>query len=133
MSMYDELKYSPLHLVSKIAPYSALSSVIAAVIVDGNRLLGIFAHGWSSNSGEMNSIDSIDGSDTGSYVGSDIGSVDMSGEHHYDELKLFGGAIGFILLGGLASFLLLLVEVKLLQLTSSLTVGVLGTVKVCVK
>lgn len=118
MCLYDELRDSPLHLVAKIAPWSAVSSVLAAILVDGNRLVHLVLNGWSSSTND---------------IAEEGGGEEVSSslhEHHHDGLTLLGGALGFILLGGIASFLLLLVEVKLLQLTSSLTVGVLGTVKV---
>jgi hypothetical protein len=117
--MYDELKNSPLHLVAKIAPWSASSAVLVALLVDGRRLVNIFFDGWSNQEEEG-----------GGQGGQKAGGGTEEAEHHHDGMKLLGGALGFIFMGGIASFFLLLVEVKLLQLTSSLTVGVLGSVKV---
>ena len=93
---------SPLLLVSKIAPWSAISTLIAASIIDGSRIYRIAAYGWD---------------------GDKITETPESGT------KIILEAVGFVLVGGIASFLLLLVEVKLLQITSSLTLGVLGTIK----
>jgi hypothetical protein len=120
MYMYDELKNSPLHLVAKIAPWSASSAVLVALLVDGRRLVDIFFNGWSNQGGGGG----------GGQDSQEVGGVAEESEHHHDGMKLLGGALGFIFMGGIASFFLLLVEVKLLQLTSSLTVGVLGSVKV---
>ena len=99
---------SPLLLVAKIAPWSAVFTCLTALALDGKRLWRIFEYGWvgpQSINGEQNSVDGTSG------------------------LTMFFEVFAFVFVGGIASLLLLMAEVKLLQLTSSLTLGVFGTVK----
>ena len=100
---------SPLLLVAKLAPWAAVSTAFAAALLDGPHLAHIAAEGWGSSSSRA------DGGD---------GGIDGGG-----GLQMLGEALLFVLGGGLASFALLMAEVKLLQITSSLTLGVMGTVK----
>mmetsp|Transcript_38110 Transcript_38110/g.75340 ORF Transcript_38110/g.75340 Transcript_38110/m.75340 type:complete len:427 (-) Transcript_38110:330-1610(-) len=105
MMMDDAFSASPLLLVAKIAPWSAVSTVAAALLVDGNRLHTFIAGRGASHADAE------------------------SGRESSSDWSMFVEGLGFVLIGGVASFFLLLAEVKLLQLTSSLTLGVLGTVK----
>mmetsp|Transcript_19016 Transcript_19016/g.24810 ORF Transcript_19016/g.24810 Transcript_19016/m.24810 type:complete len:408 (-) Transcript_19016:134-1357(-) len=101
--LHDRFRKSSLHLVAKIAPWSALSSVLVALLCDSHRIYHITQDGWQNK--------------------------DTDDDTKISGTYMLTGALVFIVVGGIASFLLLLVEVKLLQLTSSLTLGVLGTIK----
>lgn len=108
---------SPLLLVAKIAPWSAICTCLAALVLDGKRLWRIFEHGWVGH-------ESTYGEQTSGSEDKDVGGSDgTSGSTMIFEV------LAFVFVGGLASLLLLMAEVKLLQLTSSLTLGVFGTVK----
>ena len=108
---------SPLLLVAKIAPWSASSTILAALVMDGQRLHAILESGWDGGIGG-------DSGNASSSPGDEASGGGSSGA------LMLGEALGFVFVGGLASFGLLMAEMKLLQLTSSLTLGVMGTFKV---
>lgn len=96
---------SPLLLVAKVAPYSAFTALSAAILFENRKLFDAASGKWQSS----NVLVGIEG---------------------WASLIQ---AVMFIFLGGLASLALLLAEVKVLQLTSSLTLGIMGTFKARLK
>ena len=107
MAIDSAFAQSPLLLVAKIAPWSAICTCVAALVLDGKRLRQIYEFGWVGPES----------------LGSEPSTVDT------DAWTLFSEVIAFVFVGGLASLLLLMAEVKLLQLTSSLSLGVFGVIK----
>ena len=55
--------------------------------------------------------------------------MEGSGDDEINGLTVLLEVVGFMLAGGFLAFLLLVAEMKLLQLTSSLTMGIFGTAK----
>mmetsp|Transcript_20411 Transcript_20411/g.46120 ORF Transcript_20411/g.46120 Transcript_20411/m.46120 type:complete len:442 (-) Transcript_20411:141-1466(-) len=98
----------PLVLIAKIAPFSALATILAAGLTEGPRLARLHRSGWEGPRG----YEASEG-DSG-----EAGGWDMVGQ-----------VLVFVLAGGVATFVLLLTETQLLEKTSSLTLGVLGTFK----
>ena len=106
MAIDSAFAQSPLLLVAKIAPWSAVCTSVAALVLDGKRLWQIYEFGW---------------------VGPE--TIEQSGLNDTNAWTLFTEVLAFVSIGGLASLLLLMAEVKLLQLTSSLSLGVFGVIK----
>jgi solute carrier family 35 protein C2 len=106
MAIDSAFAQSPLLLVAKIAPWSAVCTCVAALVLDGKRLWQIYEFGW---------------------VGPE--TIEQSGLNDTNAWTLFTEVLAFVSIGGLASLLLLMAEVKLLQLTSSLSLGVFGVIK----
>ena len=99
----------PLVLIAKIAPFSALATILAAGLTEGPRLARLHRSGWEGPRGY----------EAGEGDSGEAGGWDMVGQ-----------VLVFVLAGGVATFVLLLTETQLLEKTSSLTLGVLGTFKV---
>lgn len=90
----DDAFHSPLLVLYHMAPWSAVSTIVLSLLLEGRQLLH-----------------------------------QMGSSHEDSGWVLAAEAVGFTCFGGVVSFFLIIVEVQLLQLTSSITLGVFGTVK----
>ena len=125
MAIDETFQESPLLLIAKFAPYGAVSTVIAALVLEGREFFALVEGAFLSDDAQ-----SSGGGSSSSSTSAEDGEVEeASFSTQGGGISLLIEITGFFLVGGILSFLLLVAEMKLLQLTSSLTMGIFGTVK----